>query len=93
MPRVAPSFSQAWHLSRLPAVAKIAPAPKARASWIAAVPIPLEPPWMSMASPGRSLPRSNTLCHTVKKVSGSAAASTMLKPLGTGRHCGAGATQ
>ena len=49
--------------------------------------MPLEPPWTSKVSPCCRRPRSNTLLHTVKKVSGSVAASTSLKPLGTGRHC------
>jgi len=77
----------------LPAVAKIGFAPNARASMIAVVPMPLEPPWISTDWPAASRPRSNRLCHTVKKVSGSAAASTMLNPAGTGRHCGSGAVQ
>ena len=51
------------------------------ASWIAVVPMPLEPPWISTPSPAASRPRSNTLCQTVKKVSGSAAASTMREAL------------
>ena len=35
----------------------------------------------------------NTFCQTVKKVSGRLAASTLLRPLGTGRHWPTGATQ
>jgi hypothetical protein len=50
-------------------------APNAFASWIAAVPMPEEPPWMSSVSPRLSAPRSKTLCHTVKNVYGIAAAS------------------
>jgi hypothetical protein len=37
--------------------------------------------------------RSKTLVQTVKKVSGMAPASIIDRPLGTGRHCGAGAVQ
>ena len=76
MARSAPSSSQARHFSALPAVVKTRE-PKALASWMAVVPMPLEPPWTSSVSPGFSAPRSNTLVQTVKKVSGTAAASTM----------------
>ena len=65
-----------------PAVARTR-APKARASWIAVVPIPLVPPWTSSVSPSRSPPRSNTLAHTVKNVSGTAAAWTTSRPSGS----------
>jgi len=41
--RSAPSCRHTAHLSELPAVAKTR-APKARASWIAVVPMPLLPP-------------------------------------------------
>ena len=47
------------------------------ASMIAVVPMPDEPPCSSMVSPAFSAPRSNTLCQTVKKVSGIAPASTI----------------
>ena len=87
----APSFRQASHLSSLPAVAMTL-APSALAIWIAVTPMPLVPPWISRVSPGCSRTRSNTLLHTVKKVSGSEAASTSLRPLGTGRHWPTGAT-
>ena len=60
---------------------------------IAVVPMPLAPPWMRMVSPACSRPRSKTFVQTVKNVSGMAAASTMLNPRGTGRHCTAGAAQ
>ena len=59
-------------------------APKALASWIAVVPMPDEPPCTSSVSPAFSPPRSNTLCQTVKKVSGSAAGLGQVKPAGTG---------
>jgi hypothetical protein len=55
--------------------------------------MPLDPPWTRKLSPAASRPRSKTLLHTVKKVSGSDAASIGVIPLGTGRHCGAGAVQ
>jgi len=43
--RSAPSRSQAAHFAAEPAVAKTR-APNACASWIAVVPMPLEPPWI-----------------------------------------------
>jgi hypothetical protein len=43
--------------------------------------------------PACSRPRSNTFVQTVKNVSGMAAAAIRSSPLGTGRHCGAGAAQ
>src|SRR5262245_299424 len=57
---------------------------RARASWIAAVPMPDEPPWTSSVSPAFNRPRSKALCQTVKKVSGIAAAVTSVRPGGTG---------
>ena len=92
MARFAPSRSQAAHFSGLPAVASTV-APKAEASWIAVVPMPDEPPCTRKLSPGRRRPRSKTLVQTVKKVSGTAPASTIDRPSGTGRTCGPGATQ
>ena len=53
-------------------------APRAFASMIAVVPMPDEPPWQSIVSPAFSAPRSNTLCQTVKNVSGIAPASTIV---------------
>ena len=55
--------------------------------------MPLEPPWTSSHSPATSRPRSNTFVHTVKVVSGSAAAATKSSPAGSGRHCCQGAAQ
>ena len=55
--------------------------------------MPLDPPWMSADSPAFKRPRSKTLVHTVKNVSGIAAALVNSMPSGTGRHWGAGATQ
>jgi hypothetical protein len=46
----------------------------------------------SPPSPAPSSARSNTLLHTVKNVSGNDAASMSVRPPGTGRHCGSGAT-
>ncbi len=70
----APSLRQASHLSSEPAVT-ITRAPNCLPSWIAVVPMPDEPPCTSNVSPAFKPPRSNTLCQTVKKVSGIAAAS------------------
>jgi hypothetical protein len=78
-------------LSSEPAVTATC-APLATASWIAVVPIPLDPPCTSSHSPPASRPRSKTFVHTVKNVSGMAAASTKLTPCGTGRHWPSGAT-
>ena len=62
-------------------------APRAVASWMANVPMPLAPPWTSRVSRLCSRPSWNTLDHTVQATSGSAAASTRLTPFGTGRQC------
>jgi hypothetical protein len=71
-------------LSALPAVTKTR-APKALASWMALVPTPDAPPWMRIDSPAASRPRSMIDGQIVKNVSGMAAASSMVKPRGTGR--------
>ena len=57
------------------------------------MPIPEEPPCTSRTSPACRRPRSKTFVHTVKTVSGRAAASARSRPPGMGRHCTAGATQ
>src|SRR3977135_1485352 len=90
MARSAPSFTQASHFSALPAVANTL-WPKAFTIWVAATPLPLDPPYTRTDSPRLRAARSNTLLHTVKKVSGKDAASTGVMPFGIGRHCGAGA--
>jgi hypothetical protein len=79
-------------LSSEPAVA-ITLAPKALPSWMAVTPMPLVPPCTSSQSPAARWARSNTLDHTVKKFSGSAADSTSLKPAGVGSIWPTGATQ
>ena len=84
MARAAPRRSHAAHFSPVPAVAYTV-APNARPSMIAVVPMPLAPPWTSIVSPAWSRPRSNTFVHTVKNVSGMAAASLMLSPRGHGK--------
>ena len=48
--------------------------------------MPDEPPCTSKRLAGLEPPRSNTLCQTVKKVSGIAAASVIDSPGGTGRQ-------
>ena len=58
---------------------------------MAVVPIPLAPPCTRKVSPAFKAPRSNTLCQTVKKVSGTAAASTSDNDAGTGKQHTAGA--
>ena len=67
--------------------------PNALASWIAMVPMPDEPPWISKVSPGFSAPRSNTLCQTVISVSGSAPASWIESEGGTAIACASCAMQ
>ena len=61
----APSARTALALSSLRTVVNTV-APNALASWIAVVPMPLAPPWISTLSPDLSAPRSNRLCQTVK---------------------------
>ncbi len=79
----APSSLQRASFSGPPAVtATVAPA--ALASWIAIVPIPLEPPCTSTVSPGRTWATMNRFDHTVHATSGSAAAVTRSTPAGTG---------
>jgi len=90
MARSAPSSRQAAHFCALPAVT-ITRASNALPSRIAVVPMPLAPPCTSRVSPRCRRERSNTFSQTVKKVSGSAAASSKLSCAGTGRHCTAGA--
>ena len=75
-----------------PRAVAITLAPAAFAIWIAVTPMPLFPPCTRKTSPACSRPRSNTLIHTVKKVSGRDAASMSESPAGTGRHCSTGAT-
>jgi hypothetical protein len=90
--RSAPSVSQARHFSAEPAVANTR-APLARASCIAVVPIPEEPPWHRNTSPALSRPRPKTLVQTVKNVSGMPAASTADRPCGTGNALSSWTTQ
>ena len=71
----APNPTQAAHFSSLPAVAKTR-APNSRASCIAVTPMPLVPPWINTDSPRANRPCMNMFAHTVKNVSGSAAART-----------------
>src|ERR1035437_2278172 len=92
MARSAPSATQAAHFSALPAVANTL-LPNDLTIWIAVTPIPEEPPCTRKMSPCVRRARSKTFTQTVKKVSGSEAASTRDSPLGIGRHCGAGAVQ
>ena len=65
-------------------------APACLASWIAIVPMPLPPPWMSSVSPPARRALRKTLEYTVQAVSGSAAASISVMPSGTGSSWPAG---
>ena len=80
------------HFSSVPAVEKTL-APKYFANCIAVVPIPLVPPCINIVSSLDKFPLSNTLVHTVKKVSGIAAACINDNPLGMGKVCCIGALQ
>src|SRR3569832_1307639 len=60
---------------------------------MAVTPMPEVPPCTSSVSPSLNCPRSNTMLHTVKYVSGKDAPSMALSPLGSGRHCAKGAAQ
>ena len=53
------------------------------------VPMPLDPPCTNMDFPADRVPGWNTLCHTVRAVSGSDAASTKDMPAGSGKQCAA----
>ena len=55
--------------------------------------MPLDPPCTRSDSPSERRARSKTLVHTVKNVSGSAAASAASSPAGIGRQSGAAAVQ
>ena len=61
-----------------------------RASWIAIVPMPDEPPCTRSVSPGRRPAAMKTFDQTVQTTSGSPAASTRSTPAGTGSTCPAG---
>ena len=85
----APSSAQRASFSVLPAVTATV-APTALASWIAIVPMPLEPPCTSSVSPGRRWAIMKTFDQTVQVTSGSAAAVTRSTPSGTGSSWPAG---
>ena len=63
--RSAPRSRQAWHFSALPAVVNTR-APKALASWIAVVPMPLEPPTTRTVRPEKS--RGSEIIGSSQKV-------------------------
>ena len=65
-------------------------APARAASWMAIVPMPLEPPCTRKASPRRSPASMNTFDQTVQVTSGSAAAVASSTPAGRGSSCPAG---
>jgi hypothetical protein len=68
-------------------------APQALATWMAVVPMPLLPPWMSTVSPRARRARSRRLWCTVKSVSGRVAAAAASSPAGHGRQWSALAAQ
>ena len=67
-------------------------APRARATWIACVPIPLPPPCISSNCPECRFAPITRFDHTVHATSGSAAAACTSRPSGTGSTCDAGTT-
>src|SRR5260370_15659602 len=86
----APSLRHASSFSADPAVTATV-APKCLPSWIAIVPIPLDPPCTRNVSPAASRAAMKTLEYTVQTTSGSAAASVRDRDEGTGSSCPAGA--
>ena len=67
--------------------------PVAAAIWIAVTPMPELPPCTSSDLARREAAAVVDVGQTVKKVSGSDAASTSVRPFGTGSACTSGATQ
>ena len=57
-------------------------APRCLASWIAIVPTPPEPAWMSTFWPGCTSAFSTSACHAVSATSGSDAASAIVSAAG-----------
>ena len=76
---------QKLHFSSEPAVVATR-APKARAIWMAVVPMPLEPPCTRKRLPGKRRRGSNRFAQTVMTASGMAAASRIDTPVGTAMH-------
>lgn len=85
----APSSAHWSSFSFVPAVTATL-APTALASWMAMVPMPLEPPCTRRVSPGRRWEIMKTFDQTVQATSGSAAALFRSTPSGTGSSCPAG---
>ena len=85
----APSSRQTLSFAGVPAVVNTR-APARAASWIAMVPIPLEPPCTRKLSPRRSLASRKTFDQTVQVTSGSAPAVASSTPAGRGSSCPAG---
>src|SRR4051794_16247073 len=90
MARSAPSASHAAAFSLLPTVHSTGPAPRALATWMAMVPIPLDPPCTRNDSPDDSRATCTTFDQTVQATSGNAAAVMRSTPAGIGMHCPAG---
>ncbi len=66
-------------------------APVNLAIWMAALPTPLPAPRIKTSSPGLSPARVTSMCHAVRKTSGTAAASSKLKFFGIGSAFASGA--
>ncbi len=73
--------------SSLEAVASTG-APARLASWMAAIPTPLAPAWMSAVSPGWRRPNSNRQSSAVPKGTGTQAASSVVRPSGMAQQNG-----
>ena len=87
MPSSSPSSPSRSSRSSLDAVASTR-APALLAIWMAAIPTPLAPAWMSAVSPAWSRPNSNRLSSAVPKGTGTQAASSVVTPSGTTQQKG-----
>ena len=63
-------------------------APARLASWMAAIPTPLAPAWISTVSPAWSRPNSNRQSSAVPNGTGTHAASSVVRPAGISQQNG-----
>ncbi|SLH14943.1 Uncharacterised protein [Mycobacteroides abscessus subsp. abscessus] len=87
----APSSRQRSSFSADPAVTATR-APRCRATWMAWVPMPLPPPWISTSCPACRPAVITRFDHTVAATSGRPAAAARSIPSGTGSTWVAGTT-
>ena len=81
MPWSSPSSPSRSSRESLEAVASTR-APARLASWMAAMPTPLAPAWISAVSPACRRPNSNRQSSAVPKGTGTQAASSVVTPVG-----------